>query len=124
MDVDSPKVIPGTPNADAYGSLGDADDLSRRTTPAFFELENGHLEGQEESEERSNEASGQVQQQGNGAGAVDAAVGAVSYVMDLDNGDRDDEPLQVQHLTAHRLVSLNTSRPCTSTTANKPLMIY
>lgn len=104
MDVDSPKVIPGTPNVDDYASLGDGDDLSRRTTPAFFELESDH-EGK--SGGGSNGVNIAEQQLSNGGGSAATVVAASVYEMDLDNGD--DEQLQVQPLTAHRMVSAGSN---------------
>lgn len=106
MDVDSPKVIPGTPNVDDFASLGDDDDdLSRRTTPAFFELEESIVE--EEDGERNGDASSSrngVQQQQRGSDKAAHEVPAIAYEMDLDNND-DEENVEVQqHFTAHRLV--------------------
>lgn len=101
MDVDSPKVIPGTPSVDDYASLGDGDDLSRRTTPAFSELENDDqvVENGKDGLD-SSRADGNGQQRTNG---FKGDVLAAPYEMDLDNGD--EEPLLPQALTAHRMVS-------------------
>jgi hypothetical protein len=89
---------------DEYASLGEGDDLSRRTTPAFFELESDH----EGKNERGSTGVFHIEQQmSNGGSGADVAISADVYGIDLDNGD--DEQLQAQPLTAHRMVSAGST---------------
>lgn len=103
MDVDLASVIPGTPNADDYASLGDSDDLSRRTTPAFFENEHVELKNGRDS---SNEGREQLQHGGSNGAAAGFSAPDITYEMDLDNSE-DEEQLEVQQVTlqARRTVS-------------------
>lgn len=104
MDVDSPSVIPGTPDVDDYASLGEGDDLSRRTTPAFLESEHTELKHGEGS--NSNGASENEERQQAYSAPSGISAPAVAYEMDLDNND--DEQLEVQQVSARRTVSWPT----------------
>jgi hypothetical protein len=104
VDVESPTVIPGTPNLDEYAaSLGDADSLaggassSRGITPAFPEHASGS--GSEGIISRSNSYNN-----GHAGNNSLLAVPSVAYEMDLDNNDEDQQSESGQPLVAHRLV--------------------
>lgn len=111
MDVDSPSIIPGTPNADDYASLGDGDDLSRRTTPAFpnEEIVTGKVEEEEQKSSRHG-SSGREEPTIHINGTLhqhdalqQSSLAVPILEMDLDNNE--DEQFEVQPLAAHRMVS-------------------
>lgn len=106
MDVDLASVVPGTPNVDDYASLGDSDDLSRRTTPAFFENEQVEPKNGRES---SNEGREQLQHGASNGAAAGFVAPDITYEMDLDNSE-DEEQLEVQQVTLQTRRTVSAER--------------